>query len=120
MTRRIIFVLVFLFILVFSVCFYFYLKNKDSFRNYVEFHLMKTERIRLGRALTQPEKERLKLILNYSGVRYKDTLNAVYIYDEEFFRSRNPLFFTLSTLLLDTGFSRSKLPYARSLIKESQ
>jgi len=68
---------------------------------------MKSERIGIGRQLTYTEKNKLKVFLTSSKMRFKDTLGAIYIHNSEFFKISRPLFPTLTAFLLDSTIETS-------------
>ena len=102
MKPRLIAILLIVFVVVFAICFYFLKKNEDSIRNYSKFRLMAAEKEWINRELTETEKQRLKILLQQSRIRHKDTLGAIYIYNDEFFNREKPLFLTLTAAILDS------------------
>ena len=102
MRNRLLVILIVVFVIIFAICFYFLKKNEDSIRNYSKFRLMIGEKQFINRELTQLEKQKLKLALNQSQMRYKDTLGDIFIYNDEFFKSKKPLFMVLTARILDS------------------
>jgi len=106
MKHRLIAILVIVFVVVFAICFYFLKRNEDSIRNYSKFRLMAGEKEWINREITTTEKQKLRVLLQQSHIRHKDTLGTIYIYNEEFFGRKKPLFLTLTNAILDSTLKK--------------
>lgn len=95
-------------------------KEKTFFELYQEFKITNwaTEKfVPQNRVLTNIEKKKLMILLNNDHIRYKDTLNKVFIKNDEFYDDPLLLFSSYTDFLLDTTLFNRQIEFEDSLKK---
>ena len=67
------------------------------------------------RNLTQNEKEKLKKLLDNANIVYKDTLNSIYIKNDEFYDDPQLLLSSFTDFLLDSALYERRVRFIDSI-----